>query len=299
MADLVVELESWRGDWFTLYGPNQGDRGVVLGEKPEGLLDDEPFETRWYSHAFQLGATPDGVTVNRKDLHLGVEILPTEHGSWGESYSGWRRAWSTTRDSRLWVSTANSRRYLAGRLTKTPGFNPETDPFVRRHGRVETFVTAGDPRWKEPDATAKWVSTIDTTDGSWAYGKVTIANPCDYPMWLVWVVQAYAGAKYRLPDYSWGSDRHERADADKNRVIQLPTLIAGEHLRVDTDPDTAQVVSDIDTQIYQRMNGVRFMYPVPPETRPTRIEVGVSGAPAGVGVQVRCRRNWSSPLLIG
>ena len=75
----------------------------------------------------------------------------------------------------------------------------------------------------------------------------------------------------------------------------MPPLIAGEHLRVDTDEDTTQVESNIDTQPYLRMGGVRFLYPIPPYTPPTELPVAVTGAPAGVGVQVRCPRVWGRP----
>ncbi|WP_280485351.1 phage tail protein [Nocardia cyriacigeorgica] len=304
VSDLLVEVETWQGEWFTLYGAGQGDRGVVLGERPIGLLSDEPMESIWNSHAFQTGASFGGIRIDKKDVMIGAEIIPTENESWHENYSGWKDAWSATRDNKLWVTTPESRRFLLCRKAKAPGFDPERDPFVRQHSRVDTFLTAGDPRWKEPDQPLKWVNDIDTTDVSggevWSFHDFWVSNPTDYPLWPMWELQAYEGAKWRLPDYSFGSDLYERADLDANRTIQMPALIAGEHVRVDTTDEGEQVVSSIDTQIYQRMAGVRFLYPIPAKTKkPVKLTVGVTRVPAGVGIRLVLRRNWSSPLLIG
>ncbi len=296
---LTVELETWRGDWITLYGPGQGDRGVTLGTGPEGLLNDETWESRWNKYANQIGATFGGIVIDEKDVKLGVEVLPTPDASLAENFRGWKRAWSRTADSRLWLETPEGARgYLPLRPRRTAGFNPDTDPFVRQHGHIDTFLVAGDPRWRQPDVTQKWVSTVDTTDGSWAFHEFTVDNPCDYDLWPQYTLQAYPGAKYRIADFSRGNNKERRAVEDATRVIQMPALIAGEHVRVDTDQEAEQVVSSLDTQIYQRMRGVRFLYPILAETYKQKVLVGVSGAPAGVGVQLRCRRFWSSPLAM-
>ncbi|MFB8281887.1 phage tail protein [Nocardia colli] len=272
---------------------------MTLGTGPEGLLNDETWESRWNKYANQIGATFGGIVIDEKDVKLGVEVLPTRDATLGENFKGWKRAWSRTDDSRLWLETPDGARgYLPLRPRRTAGFNPEADPFVRQHGHVDTFLVAGDPRWRQPDTTQKWVSNVDTTDGSWTFHEFTVDNPCDYDLWPQYTLQAYPGAKYRIADYSRGNNKERRAVEDATRVIQMPALIAGEHVRVDTDQEAEQVVSSLDTQIYQRMKGVRFLYPIQADTNKQKIAVGVSGAPAGVGVQLRCRRYWSSPLAM-
>ncbi|MFE2997932.1 phage tail protein [Nocardia sp. NPDC059246] len=272
-----------------------GDRGVYLGTHPEGIYD-EPVESIWNSQAFQIGADFGGIRVHKREVILGAEVINTSDQSWQRNDSDFRKAWSYKKDSKLWCETEEwGRRFLRLRLTKTPDFSPDTDPFKDQYGHVIYSGTAGWPRWQEDDVTDPWISTTDTTDGSWADGFVTVSNPTDTEMWLKWVLQAYPGAVYKLPDFSLGDDRFERASAHAARKITMPALIAGEHVRVDTDEHADQVVSDIDTQIYQRMRGVRFLYPIPPETKPMQLPVSVKNAPAGVGVQVRCPRNWSRP----
>lgn len=129
----------------------------------------------------------------------------------------------------------------------------------------------------------------------WVDGSVWISNPTDQPIWLEWVLQAWPGVMYRLSDYSFGNDRFQRAIADAARRIVMPALLAGEHLKVNTDEEQDQVVSDIDTQAWLRMRGVSFLYPIPPRTKRMQLPVSVTNAPAGVGVQVRCHRPWSRP----
>src|SRR5690606_9006232 len=139
-------------------------------------------------------------------------------------------------------------------------------------GHIVYTLAAGNPRWIENDQTDKWVNPVDTTvpDGQgnpvWSEGSVKVWNPTDQTIWLKWVIQAYPGAVYRLPDWSVGDDTHRRAEEDVDRAIVMPELTAGEHLTVNTHAEEDQVVSNIDTEVWQRMNGVTFCYGVPPYT---------------------------------
>lgn len=306
-SGLKFEFESWRdpNDIWTIHGDGAGDRGVKLGQHPQGLYD-EPTETIWNSHAFQIGADFGGIRVHKRELVLGMEIVdsPAEGITWQRNDSDWRRAWSYKADSKLWCETEEwGRRYLPLRLSKDPEFAPDTDPFQDQWGHIVYSGTAGYPRWRQDDVTDTWVNGTDLTGSTdpnvWSEGTVKVSNPTDCEMWLQWVLQAYPGAIYKLPDFSLGDDRFERADADAARRIIMPALVAGEHVRINTDEEQDQVVSDIDTQIYQRMKGVRFLYPIPPETPEFTLPVAVRAAPAGVGVQVRCARNWSRPWGLG
>ncbi|MGW0245051.1 phage tail protein [Nocardia goodfellowii] len=296
-SGLKFEFESWRSpnDIYTLHGEGAGDRGIYLGTHPEGIYD-EPVESIWNSHAFQIGADFGGIRIHKREIILGIEVVNTRFDTWQRNDSEFRKAWSYKKDSKLWCETEDwGRRFLSVRLSKTPDFSPDIDPFKDQYGHVIYSGTAGYPRWQQADATDQWISTTDTTNGEWAEGFVKVSNPTDTEMWVKWVLQAYPGVVYRLPDRSLGDDRFGLAEEHADRKIIMPSLIAGEHLRVDTDENADQVTSDIDTQVWQRMRGVRFCYPIPPETEEMLLPVAVKGAPAGVGVQVRCPRNWSRP----
>lgn len=293
-TEALVQVETFRGEWFTISGPGQGDRGVELSTKVEDLYD-VPVETIRNSHAFQKGSSYGGKRIKHRIPVFGVDIVGETGSEWELLDSEWAKGWDYDHESKLWVETESSRRYLSLSLFEQPKIDLEFDPHGELYAQVMMTCVAGDPYWYEPDETAQWVSTTDTTGGGTASGDVTVHNPTNQEIWLKWVLQAYPGAIYSLPDFSFGDDREERAVIDANRVIQMPALIAGEHLLVDSDPDTTQVESNIDTAVYLRMGGVRFAYPIPPYTPPTSLPVSVTKAPAGVGVQVRMPRPWSRP----
>jgi hypothetical protein len=64
---------------------------------------------------------------------------------------------------------------------------------------------------------------------------------------------------------------------------------------VDTDPRTEQVTSASGSQLWSRMNGVRFANPIPPYTGRKTFEVTVSGAKPGQMLTLRLPRPWSRP----
>ncbi|CCW14599.1 hypothetical protein [Rhodococcus aetherivorans] len=293
-TEALVQVETFRGEWFTISGPGQGDRGVELSTKVEDLYD-VPVETIRNSHAFQKGSSYGGKRIKHRIPVFGVDIVGENGSEWELLDSEWAKGWDYDNESKLWIETESSRRCLSLSLFEQPKVDLEFDPHGELYAQVTMTCVAGDPYWYEPDDTAVWVSTTDTTGGGTASGDVTVHNPTNQEIWLKWVLQAYPGAIYSLPDFSFGDDREERAVIDANRIIQMPALIAGEHLLVDSDPDTTQVESNIDTAVYLRMGGVRFAYPIPPYTPPTSLPVSVTKAPAGVGVQVRMPRPWSRP----
>ena len=68
-----------------------------------------------------------------------------------------------------------------------------------------------------------------------------------------------------------------------------------ENVVIDTDPRVEQVSSESGSQIWARMNGVRFHYPVPPWTESKTFEITVSGCVPGQMGTLRIPRPWSRP----
>ncbi|OZD23813.1 hypothetical protein CH253_08095 [Rhodococcus sp. 06-156-3C] len=299
MPETLIELEGapdarGKRQWFTLLGPNKGDRGVYLKDGLEGL-GDMPFDSIWNSHAFQIGSTFGGIRIDHLDVLMGVTAKATPGFTAEENDSNFRLAWSAKKDANLWVTSANARRRLPLRMKSNPQLLGDIDPHVNDVFQHLYTLRAGDPRWLESDLKDSWKSTRDTTDGSTQTGHVTISNPTDTEQWLMWVVQAAKGAKWTLPDFSFGDDREDRGEEDRTRLIRMPELIDGEHLKVNTDQTEVQVASNIDTQVWERMRSVLFCYPLPARSKKVKLPVSVTNAPAGVGVQVRCPRKWSRP----
>lgn len=68
-----------------------------------------------------------------------------------------------------------------------------------------------------------------------------------------------------------------------------------EDVLVDTDPRVEQIAALNGSQIWARMNGVRFRHPVPPYTKSRTFELTVSGARAGQLITLRLPRAWTRP----
>jgi hypothetical protein len=76
---------------------------------------------------------------------------------------------------------------------------------------------------------------------------------------------------------------------------QQGNTLPAENAIIDTDPRVEQVVSESGSQLWGRMNGVRFRHPIPPYTSSGRFEVTVSGARPGQMVTLRLPRPWTRP----
>lgn len=68
-----------------------------------------------------------------------------------------------------------------------------------------------------------------------------------------------------------------------------------ENCVIDSDPRVEQVTSESGSQVWSRMNGVRFRHPIPPYTPAKDFEVSVSGCVPGQMVTLRLPRPWSRP----
>lgn len=294
MPDTLVELEDIRGNLFTLAGPGQGDRGIVLGTDVDGIYD-APVKTIQNSHAFQTGSTYGGKRNLQRDIVFGVYAHHDDgEKNWSFNDSEWRKGWSYEQDCKLWITTEDSRRYLKLRMSQHPEFKPEHDPNGTQIEKVVMTCVANDPWWYEKnDVTDLWESPTSTLNGSINYGTVSVSNPTDVPIWLKYVV--HGAAKPMLPDFSFGDDRYERAEIDADRKLWLPKITAGDTIVYDTDEEADQATSRLKIPYWQQMNGVTFCYPIPPYTKKIQLPVGMTLAAAGMGIQVRCPRPWSRP----
>ena len=168
-----------------------------------------------------------------------------------------------------------------------------TEHLLTTLGTGTSFTDTGSltPDSSKPFPTSSTVPQIDT-------GYVTVWNPTNTTCWVRWMAQAgNANVEWTIPDFSWGSDAWNRASQDAGRMIIMPELLLGEHIAIDTNPYSfsGQVTSSLDTQVYLRMNGVQFLYPLPPRTPPTDIPVQVSLAQPGNGIKVYCPMEWLHP----
>lgn len=286
------EIEGVNGDTFTISAPDGrfGQEGVELAPGPKGF-DDSPVNTLWTSSAFQEGADYRGDRVPARDLVFAANITGTPSMSMQAVRSRWSKAWSTKADSILRYTTPESgERSLKFRLAQQIEWEYPSGKDPRLTGEIVAKMTckAGWPYYIEPHYVSTWTSTQDNQTGF-----VWVENPTPLPMWPIWVISA--PGQWILPDFSWGNPRFDRAEADKDRMVQMPTMTKDVGLiTVDTYGMNERVAAGDGSLQWARMRGVDFVYPVPPYTPRQKLPVHVTG-PAGSTLLLRQRRNWPTP----
>lgn len=258
--DVIVELEGVDGSWWTLAGPEAGDRGAYLATGVKGLFD-PPVKVVWEEPGNWPGSRYLTHRVLRRDLVFGVEILNDEGAdSWMSRDSEWRKAWAFDQDCKLYVTTTQyGRRYLKVRLGESPEVDMFTDPTLHGVNRVAMVTVAADPFWYSDDEVYTAVTKNDTRFDPnalqlpWPWPQrelpketlfidVPVVNPTDqviYPKWTVpgstekpaepyipglpWLGAPKSPATiWTIPDYTWNED-----DEHYNRRVRLPGLIGG------------------------------------------------------------------------
>ncbi|ANA86964.1 minor tail protein [Gordonia phage Strosahl] len=321
MLDTVVELEGVNGERFNL---TTGDRGIYLDTDPSGLYD-PPVKVVYEEPGNFPGARYLSHRILRRDVVFGVIILNDGDfgpSSWLSRDSEWRKAWAFDRDCKLYITTPNSgTRYLKLRLGEQMDISLITDPRGNTLNTAIVSAIAGDPFWYEDDVHYSVETTTDTSftpstpvaqrpketlylDVDPIDGRGGL-NPTDQYIFPTWTVPGstvpyptiggepnWAQARttvITLPDYSFEDPEFE------NRRLQLPGLVHGENCVVEADPRLEQVSSESGSQVWARMNGVRFRNAIPPYTRDREFEITASGCVPGQVISLYLHRPWSRP----
>ena len=330
----VVELEGVNGEWFTLAGRNEGDRGVYLGTGVTGLYD-PPVKVVYEEPGNYPGARYLSHRILRRDIVFGAEILNDKSGSrsWISRDSEWRKAWAFDRDCKLYVTTNESgTRYLKCRLGESPDISLFTDPNGNSINRADMTVIAGDPFWYEDDVVYAVKTKKDTRftpsliQGSWDWAnqpKETLTikvdpsdsrgglNPTDQYIFPQWTLPASTEKipGFEIPilgkvDIPWERapftqfvipDYSFEDPEQANRRIRTPALLYGEDCLVNTDPREEQFDADNDAPVWSRTNGVRFRNAIPPYTKSAEFEITASGCAPGQVITLRLPRPWTRP----
>lgn len=304
VEDLVITYDGIKGQHFDICGgDNEGLQGVRLATDSHGTAWGDLFEanveTIYNSTAFEIGGRYGGLKEEMFDFTLAFHIKSTNDRPWRINDSRFRKAMDFKKEGTLTVRiVGESERYLRVRLKGTPKLKVQTDPNRMKYGLLMVRFVAAYPRWLEDDVVRNYTTALDTRTTGSESSSFLISNPTDNEIWLKWVLQAgNAGIIWTLPDFSFGDDRFDLAVAHSDRMIIMPALVLNENVVVDTDEMTmrGQVNSSLDTQVYQRMNGREFLYPIPAYTDPISLPFQVTKADIGNVIQVRMPRTWSRP----
>ena len=332
-SSTVVLLEGVNGEMFNLTTGDKGvylatDVKGAFYDPPVKVVYEEPGNypgARYLTHRVLRRDIVFGVEI-LNDADAGSN-------SWMTRDSEWRKAWAYDRDCTLHVTTPNSgTRKLKIRLGEAPDVDMFVDPQMREINRVVMSCISGDPFWYEDDVIYSATTVSDTRfdpdwwDGTWPWTtlpKETLhvnvdpgdgfggLNPTDQYIWLKWTLP---GCTEPVPDFGWPFPPgipipwetapyvqwvipdYSFEDNDlANRRLKLPGLLYREDVVVDTDPRVEQVSSATGSQVWARMNGVRFRHPVPPYTESRNFEVTVTGCAPGQMITLRIPRPWSRP----
>lgn len=325
--DTVVELEGVNGERFTWAGPDAGNEGQYLGTGVQGLYD-PPVKVVYEEPGNYPGARYLNDRILRRDITLAVLILADRSDPWANRDSALRKALAYNRDAFLHVTTPESgHRKLKVRLGAAPEVDLTTDPHLGLCLGVKLHLIAGDPFWWEDDVVYHTKTIKDTRfqptiiDGIFPQFntlpqetlKITVphCNPTDQYIWPKWTVP---GSKEQIPDLPWPFPAGIAIPWDKapyaqwvipdysfedpeqaDRRLKLPGLIIGEDCVIDVDPRVEQITSASGSQVWARMNGVRFRYAIPPYTRGKTFELTVAGCAPGQIVTLRLPRPWTRP----
>lgn len=286
MSDLLLfEIEAPNGDRATIHGPGAGTEGIVLDINPKGLWE-TPTTTIWTEGARQEGGTYNGFRHNMQDVILPVHISATEDMSWQQVKSRWSGMWEFDRETQLVATSSSGIRRLGLRKVETPTFEPIVDPGFNAYGLMIMTTRAGWPFYIEKDE----VDVFQSKTGA-LNGHVTLSNPTNRPMYLKWVIDAPQGGQVTLPDFSWITDPEHEDYEWRGRVIDVPTLSAGEKLVIRTYPDEQTYESNLNPLFWARANSVEFDFPVPKHTLP--VDVPISCTAPNMTVAVYQPRHWT------
>ncbi|QGU03096.1 hypothetical protein CKALI_11260 [Corynebacterium kalinowskii] len=274
-----IIIKGVNGATWHVSGPECGREGVELAEDPDGLHDEAPFKGIWQSGAFQDGASFLGYTVDPIDLVLGFDIFPEEQ-SWEYIEAMFYASFSPEKQSEIVFNSDGEQRSLFVQKLEKTRTTSKKDPRLLQWSKMLLTLRAKNPFWQGDTITRNLA--FDSTGTK----QIIVENPTDTAMWLQWVVTA--PGKWTLPDNDL------TGEADRYRYIHTPPLSSGQDLTIDTHPLHESYVAADGSNVAGRFNGVEFLYPIPPHTPPTALDIGYTGDQPGA-CQVRMVQQWQRP----
>lgn len=329
ISDTVVELVGVNGETVNL---TTGVEGFYLATDPQGCFYDPPVKVAFEEPGNYPGAKYLSHRILKRDITFGVHVMADSlYGS--DSFVGrdsaWRRLWAFDKDAYLQVTTPDSgTRVLKIRLFESPKVEMYTDPRGSRASLILMSCISYDPFWWEDDQVFSVKTRQDTTfdpnkfrnklPSAWDYQPkeeiyltVGDCNPTDQYIAPKWTVP---GSTTPIPNFRWPPDSGveipwERAsytqfaipdysfeDAEfADRRVRTPGLIYGENCVIDSDRSKDMIVSESGSQVWARMDGVRFRNMIPPYTSSKRFNITASGCERGQVITLRLPRPWSRP----
>jgi hypothetical protein len=294
---LAITLVGVSGRRWDISGPNQGIQGVELLPKPKQFFD-SPAETYWIKSGGALQKY-QGYSFKRRDPLFGLLVCGDDPAEEAEIASQLRLDLGMyDQQFTLEAQTSYGTRSLRMRLLEDPKAYETSDwegkdPHLYATSTVMVSAAAEQPHWYATPVTSAWTSPGSSgTTSTFTHP----ANPGDVPIWPRWTLNG--PGTWTLPDPSWGQEIDFQRDpgVDTNRTYSVVTLLGGEDIEIDTNPDQPFLLTAAGGfGPWMRSNGRELIYPVAPQTRPRNVTVSVTGASAGATATLSCDRWFSRP----
>ena len=265
----TIDIEDRYGELVRISGPGMYEQGYFLAPNSTGLLQDAPVKTLWQKSMF--GMSYSGMEWERREIVFTLGIGYDETGidperdpdDWHQLYDDLRRKFHYDRDTKVIYGSGDGDRILYMRLIETPKpfstFQFEgKDPRLFSFGSVMLTAACEFPFYMGPSEKTVW--EFGGTGTNWT--RIPFFNPGDVPVWPTYEVTE--GARYHIPDYSWGNEYFGRGVADEDKIVPTPFLRPGETCDIHTRPDEETYQSANDAPIGLRAEGKDWEYPIPP-----------------------------------
>lgn len=268
-----IKIIGHNGDECTLSGPGMGDWGPILAPHSTGLFA-APFKTNWGKG--MLGQKFSSWSPQRRDIAWTVHILNPSTGEqydprnardqdlWHLAYSRWSALVGTDaeHESTVVYTSVDGERHLGVRMIQEakPFVGAEFeggDPHLLCYGSVGMLMGCENPYYI--GATEKFVWEAPGLSGD-AWFPLPYYNPGSVAIWPKWFLTDRA--QWSLPDYSFGWEEYGTGLADLGKTVDLPLLVEGENIEVDSSPDVMTIVAENENPVMQRMKGRDLEYPI-------------------------------------
>lgn len=264
----TIDVIGVNGDFCRISDPHL-TWGPFLAPGSTGLYD-MPIQTNWGSYGF--GQFFQSWKPKRRDVVFTVHILNPQTGNqltqdehlWHTIYSRWKAMFSPQYEATIVYTSLDGERRLGLRnLQEAKPFSAQNfegvDPHRFSYGSVVHTMAAELPFYVGPSEKF----SVEFTGAGDFWTSMPYYNPGTveiFPEWdLTW------GAKYFLPDYSYGCEYYGRGRADAGKTVPTPTLIEADgNVTVFTRPDKRTYVSEMETPVGLRSAGLDFEYPIQP-----------------------------------
>jgi len=292
-----IEVHGCDGSYWYISGPGiDTDAGVTLNPKLTGAID-APVRTLWMPGAF--GQEAQGYRWERRDIIFAVQTYAQDPETWMTVDSGWRAAFDYVKETKIVYTTSAGTRWINVRMLEEPkSYEGETDngksPFLVCDSTVVMTVAAELPFYVGDTDIYEWELESGMDSGM---VQIDIHNDSDVPVWPRWTLTG--GAKWTLPDFSWGSEEYGRGLEDIGRTVDLPRLTEYENVVVDSDPRRQTILSSNLSNVQGRWKGNDLLYPIGPgatEKIPVVVKDVENGAALRLEVPKWYTRPWSRPL---